>query len=107
MLLKAFNSARKLSLFSQVSVCPRGEGVFAPLHAEIHTPLPWDQRQTSPWADTPPPWADSPFRSACWDKVQQVGSTHATGMHSCCLINWYLQTRRANMTRRHLQLASV
>ena len=59
-------------MFSQVSVCPRGEsrGVSAPLHAGIYTPAP-----LGPEADTPP--------SCMLGYGQQAGGTHPTGIHSC------------------------
>ena len=82
-------------MFSQVSVCPKGESGL--LHAGIHPP-----GQTPPWADTPlgrhplwadtTPWADTPWADTPLGRPpaqcmlgygQQVGGTHPTGIHSC------------------------
>ena len=75
-------------MFSQVSVCPQGEGC-----------LPHCMLGYTPWADTPlarhrhPPWADTPLPSACWDT--HLCSVHAgihTPLHSAC---WDKVNKRA------------
>ena len=60
------NSSCGKVMFSQVSVCPRGEGCTPSCQADINPP-----RQTHPPSPPPPQMATA------------ADGTHPTGMHSC------------------------
>ena len=100
-------------MFSQVSVCPQGEG-SGPLHAGIHpgADTPWGD--TTPPGQTPPgqtlPQADTPIRSACWDTVNKrvvsippeciLVNIH---FHDTECINTILQQKNGKINRVFLQ----
>ena len=72
-------------MFLHVSVCPR-EGVPGQVPPRAGTP---------PWAGIPfragtPPGSYPPPPGAAGRYGQQVGGTHPTGMHSCCVLNFGL-----------------
>ena len=71
--------AKVMFLLLSVSHSVHGGGGVCP-SACWDTPP--DQRQTPPGA-TPPPGADTPLHSACWEIREQAGGMHPTGMHTC------------------------
>ena len=88
----------RLCFYTCLSVILFTRGLSAPLYAGIHTPLcrhpsrqtpPWSDtfqadtlRQTLPYEQTPPRQTPPPAPTTGYG--QQAGSTHLTGMHTCC-----------------------
>ena len=77
-------------VFTPVCDSVHGEGVSAPLHAGIHTPLGRHPQTDSPPGQTPAKGETLQADTHPPDTTrygQQAGSMHPTGMHTC--YKWY------------------
>ena len=71
------------------------QGVFASVHAGIHTP-------TSGSRYPPPPGAGTPFTVHAGRYGQQAGSTYPTGMHTCAVARFNVAPEHLSSRTRFL-----